>query len=157
MIKSGQYVQGTAAERLAYDVYEENTVLKTKKKQKSYAKVKFKAVCCLLAIFAVGTFTMYRYATITKLNYSLAKQTKVYNDLVKDNSILNVQIEQAMDLQKIRSVAENTLGMQKPEKYQTKYVSVAKDNYTKVSAAYANEAGSNTILAWFQNVLGLIK
>lgn len=157
MIKNGQYVQGTTAEKIAYDVYEENNVLKTKKKQKSYAKVKFKAVCCLMAVFAVGTFTMYRYATITQMNYSLAKQTKAYNDLVKENSILSVQIEQAMDLQKIRSVAENTLGMQKPEKYQIKYVSVAKDNYTKVSAAYANESGSNSLLAWFQNVLGLIK
>jgi hypothetical protein len=157
MIKNGQYVQGTAAENIAYDVYEENNVLKTKKKQKSYAKVKFKAVCCLMAVFAVGTFTMYRYATITQMNYSLAKQTKVYNDLVKENSILNVQIEQAMDLQKIRSVAENTLGLQKPEKNQIKYVSVAKDNYTKVSSAYANEKGSNSLLAWFQNVLGLIK
>lgn len=156
MIKSGQYVQGSTAEKLTYDVYEENTVLKSKKKQKSYLMVKCKAVFCLVAIFAFGTLVMYKYATITHLNYDLNKQTKAYNDIVKENTMINVQIEQAMDLQKIRSVAENTLGMQKPEKYQINYVSITKDNYTKVSAPYTKNNYSNSLVAWFQNILGLI-
>jgi len=157
MIKSGQYIQGATAEKITYDVYEENKVLKTKKKQKSYMAVKFKAVICLMTIFAFGSIVMYRYATITQMNYSLAKQTKVYNDLAKENSIVNVQIEQAMDLQKVRNIAENTLGMQKPEKYQINYVSVSKDNFTKVASAYANDKYSNSLMTWFQSILGLIK
>lgn len=157
MIKSGQYVQGATAEKIEYDVYEENKVLKTKKRQKSYVAVKFKAVCCLMAIFALGSFVMYRYATITQMNYTLTKQTKVYNSLVNENAILNVQIEQAMDLQNVRNVAENTLGMQKPEKYQINYVSVSKNDYTKVATEYAGEKYSSSIVAWFQNILGLIK
>lgn len=157
MIKSGQYVQGATAEKITYDVYEENKLLKTKKKQKSYMAAKFKAVFCLITIFAFGSLVMYRYATITQMNYSLTKQTKAYNDLVKENSLINVQIGQAMDLQKVRSVAENTLGMQKPEKYQINYVSVSKDNFTKVASAYSDEKYSNSLMAWFQNILGLIK
>jgi Cell division protein FtsL. len=157
MIKSGQYVQGSTAEQISYDVYEENKVLKTKKKQKSYAVVKFKAVCCLLAVFAMGTLVMYRYATITKLNYTLTKQTKVYNDVAKENSILSIQIEQATDLQKVRSVAESTLGMQKPDKRQINYVSISKGNYTKVSTEYANEKFAASLPGWIQNMLGLIK
>jgi Cell division protein FtsL. len=157
MIKSGQYVQGSTAEKISYDVYEENKVLKSKKKQKSYAMMKFKAVCCLLAVFAMGSLVMYRYATITKLNYSLTKQTKVYNDILKENSILSVEIEQATDLQKVRSVAENTLGMQKPDKRQINYVSISKGNYTKVSSVYANEKYTNSLPGWIQNILGLIK
>ena len=157
MIKNGQYVQGSTAEKITYDVYEENKVLKTKKNQKSYAVVKFKAVCCLIAVFAMGSLVMFRYATITKLNYSLAKQTKAYNDIVKDNSVLNVQIEQAMDLQKVRSIAENTLGMQKPDKRQINYVAITKGNYTKVASEYANEKYTTTLPDWVQNILGLIK
>lgn len=156
MIKSGQYVQGSTAEKISYDVYEENKVLRTKKKQKSYAMVKFKAVFCLFAVFAMGTLVMYRYATITKLNYSLSKQTKVYNDIVKENSILGVEIEQATDLQKVRSIAESTLGMQKPDKRQINYVSIAKGNYTKVSSEYANETFTASLPGWIQNMLGLI-
>ena len=157
MIKNGQYVQGSTAEKITYDVYEENKVLKTKKNQKSYAVVKLKAVCCLIAVFAMGSLVMFRYATITKLNYSLTKQTKVYNDIVKENSVLNVQIEQAMDLQKVRSIAENTLGMQKPDKRQINYVSIAKGNYTKVASEYVNEKYTTTLPGWVQNILGLIK
>jgi len=152
MIKNGNYVHGTTAEKIEYDVYSENKVLKAKKKQKSYLVHKMKAVLCLMMVFALGTLVMYRYALVTKTSYDINKQTKAYNDLVKENDRLKIKIEQSMDLQRIKDVAENKLGMQKPEKYQINYVAVNKSDVTKISEEYSEKAGNNT---FFKKIIGL--
>lgn len=139
MVKTGNYVYGTAAEKIQYDIYQENTVLKAKQKRRSYHVVKAKAVLAVMIVFALGATTMYRYAIITQLNYDISKSNKGYNELKKENTRLRVEIDKGMDLQKIQETAVNRLGMQKPDKYQTVHINVPKSDYTKVSQEYAKE------------------
>lgn len=144
MVKTGKYVHGTAAEQLEYDVYQENNVLKQKKKQRSYHKVKAKACLCIMIVFAFGFAAMYRYAVITQLSYDISKTNKTLNELKKENSRITVEIDKSMDLSKVREIAENKLGMIKPDRFQTINVAVPKSDYTKVSEEYLldKESGS---------------
>ncbi|MCX7843583.1 MAG: cell division protein FtsL [Clostridia bacterium] len=136
MIQTGKYVHGTAAEKLEYDVYSENKVLKAKKLQRSNNKAKFKLICAILMMFSVCFFVMYRYAVITELNYKIYQMNKQYNEVRNENSSLRVQIEKECDLNSIREIAVKKLGMQMPDKYQIAYVKVPKHNYTKVAQDY---------------------
>jgi len=137
LIQTGKnYVYGTAAEKLEYNVYEENKVLKAKKQAKSSSKVKLRAVCFVLVIFASCLVLMYRFALITELNYNINKLEKEYNLIRNENSRLKLAIEKDMDLNKVKKIAEERLGMQKPDKYQMVYINVPKNDYTKVAESY---------------------
>ncbi|WP_010252195.1 FtsB/FtsL family cell division protein [Acetivibrio cellulolyticus] len=134
MIKTDKnYIQGTAARKLEYDVYEENKVLSEKKKQRVNNKVKVKVVFALLVIFSLSGLVMYRYALITDLNYKISKKMNEYTEIKNDNTRLTVKLESELDLQKVRQIAEENLGMQKPDKYQYTYVKVPKSDFTTAS------------------------
>ncbi|MCX7710933.1 MAG: cell division protein FtsL [Clostridia bacterium] len=145
------YVYGSTAEKLQYDVYEENKVLKAKKIHRSNSKEKAKMVWTILVVFAMCLAVMYRYAMITEMNYNVYKQSKVYNDLRNENSNIKVQIEKQLDLNNIREIAEKKLGMQKPDKHQRIYVKVPKYDYTKVADNYRNGKSEAT-----DNMFGLL-
>lgn len=153
MKKAANYVHGTAAEKIQYDVYQENKVLKAKKTQKSYHAVKAKAVVAIMVVFALGATTMYRYAMITDLNYQISKSNEVYNNLKKENSRLKVEVDKSINLQKIKEVAESRLGMQKPDRYQNVQISVPKSDYTKVAQEYIKENESESKLSTILNKL----
>lgn len=138
------YVHGTAARKIEYNVYENNEVLKAKKKQRSYKKVKAKAVMWVLLLAAFGLVVIYRYAMITELNYNINKANKQYQELQNENIRLEAEIVKKLDLQKIREAAETRLGMQKPDEAQYVYVNVPKTDFTKLAEgnpAQNNETG----------------
>ncbi len=137
------YVHGTAAEKLDYDVYSENVLLKDKKRQRANNKVKTKMVLSIALVFVMFFFVMYRYAVITELNYKLDSINKKYNDIKNDNTSLKVSIERELDLNKIRQTAESRLGMHTPDKYQIVFVKVQKHDYTSVGEGYKKSAEKN--------------
>lgn len=142
MIQKGKsYVYGTAAEKLEYDVYEENKVLKAKKNEKTQNKVKLKMVLNIFIVFSLCFGVIFRYALITELNYKINKTNISYNDIKNENSRLKVDVEKQMDLQKIREIAEKKLGMQKPDKFQIAYVNVPKTDFTIVADSVKDESG----------------
>ncbi len=124
------YVHGSAARQLEYDVYEENKVLKAKKRYKSNRKVKLKMVVAIIAVLTAGLVVMCRYAIITKVNYDFIQKEKEYQEIRNENSLLKVQIESKTDLNEVREVAENRLGMQMPDKSQIIYINVPRSDYT---------------------------
>jgi len=142
--KSETYVYGTAARKIEYDVYEHNEVLKTKKKVRSNNKAKAKIVFMLMVVFCMFFLIMYRYALITELNYDIAKADSDYNKIKENNARLLVEIEKETDLRKIKEIAEEKLNMQKPDKFQTVYISVPKNDFTVVADAYKNADKENT-------------
>jgi len=142
--KSKAYVYGSTAEKLEYNVYEENEVLKSKKRYKSYKKAKLKTVAAILFIFAVCMLVMYRYALITELNYNFSKLEKKYNELRNENSTLEVAIENETDLSRIRETAEKKLNMQKPDRSQMVFVRIPKTDCTIVADTYKSDKKSNT-------------
>jgi cell division protein FtsL len=152
--KGKSYIYGATAEKLEYDVYEENKVLKAKKTEKTQNKVKLKMVFNILIVFVLIFSVMYRYALITELNYKINKTNISYNEIKNENSRLKVDVEKQMDLQKIKEIAEKKLGMQKPDKYQIEYVNVPKSDYTRVADAAKIDSGvkSNLFLGILNKV-----
>ena len=141
------YVYGTAAKKIEYDVYEHNNVLKEKKKYKSNIFLKVKIVAAILLLFLGGLTVMYRYALIADLNYEINNKERNYENLRNENSRIKVAIENQTNLSKIMEIAQNDLGMQKPDRYQILHIRVPKTNYTVTSEQYknakANEANEN--------------
>jgi len=134
MIKTNKnYIQGTAARKLEYDVYEENKVLSEKKKRRVNNKLKIKVVFAFMVVFALCGFVMYRYALITDLNYKINTKMNALTQMKNENTRLNVKIERELDLQKVQKFAQENLGMQKPDKSQYVFVKVPRCDFTTAS------------------------
>ncbi len=154
-----KYVNGTSAvktERVHYDVYEENKLLKEKKKFKSNRKLKVKLFFGIITVFVMFAFITYRFSLITDLNYRVNKANIQYNNLKNENQILKVDIKSTTDLEKIKEIAESKLGMQMPDKAQVVYVNVPERDYTDVSSDYAKSSGNKSIIGYLSNKLGEI-
>jgi cell division protein FtsL len=143
------YINGSLARKLEYDVYEENKVLKAKRKQKSNNRAKFNLILIIFVVFSLVFLIIYRYAFITELNYNIDSSIRKYNEIKNENSILKVDIEKDTDLSKIMQIAEEKLGMHKPDKFQVVKVNVPKNDYSIVSLKY-DYSGNNS------NLFGLI-
>lgn len=155
MIEAGdKYVYGTAAKKLEYDVYENNKVLKAKKQQRNNNKVKLRMVFNLVFVFSLVFAMMYRYALITEMNYEIDKLNVQYNKIRDENSRLKLEIEKTMNLASIEKIAEEKLGMQKPDKNQIVYVSVPKNDYTIASDTYGKNLKDKGVFAVFFNKIG---
>lgn len=127
---SNKYVYGSVAEQIKYDPYEENAVLKSKKIARNNSKLKLRIVFNIFIIFAMFATIMFRYAQISQINYDNNLLSKKYVELQNKNELLSIDIQNAMDLNNIREVAENKLNMHKPDKSQIIYVSVPKQDKT---------------------------
>ena len=127
-----------------YDVYEENKLLKAKRQYKRNRKVKLKMVMAIMAVLAAGLTVMWRYAIITKISYEISQMEADYNKLRNDNAILRVKIETATDLNEVKEIAENRLGMKMPEKSQIVYIKIPRNDYTVLmeSKDEASDEGS---------------
>jgi len=140
----GNYISGTSAKKLKYnekfkyDVYEENKLLKAKKKARSYIKTKLKIVCFVLAVFSCCFTMIYRYALITDLSYTINKLEKYHNELMNENSRIKIDLERKTDLNRIKEIAQSKLNMQEPDRYQIVYISIPKDDFTIVAETYKN-------------------
>ncbi|MDQ2086884.1 cell division protein FtsL [Herbivorax sp. ANBcel31] len=132
MIKDKQYIHGTAARKLEYDVYKENKVLKTKKKQRNNNKIKVKYVLVLLFISLVSCFVTYRYVQITELNYVINQQVSEYNEIKDENKSIELDIKSSVDLNNVKLVAKEKLGMQEPDRHQITYINIPRDDSTVV-------------------------
>ena len=140
--KDYDYVQGSTARQLQYDVYEENTVLKAKKRYKNNRKVKLRLIVSILAVLVAGLTVMYRFTAITQLSYDINQSEKVYNELRNKNSILKVKVETETNLTSIKEIAETRLGMQKPDKSQIVYIQVPRNDYTVVMKTQDQSGGN---------------
>ncbi len=156
--KDYEYVHGSAARQLEYDVYEENKVLKAKKRYKSNRKIKLRMVVAIIAVLAAGLAVMCRYAIITKLSYDLNSLEKDYEKIRNENSVLKVQIETKTDLNEIKEAAEKRLGMQMPDKSQIIYIKVPRNDYTVVMTPKIQTGNDEGIIgALADKASGLIK
>lgn len=156
--KDYEYVQGSLARQLEYDVYEENQVLKAKKQYKSNRKIKLRMVMAILAVLSAGLAVMCRYAIITKVSYDINQKQKLYDEIRNENSMLRVEIETGTDLAEIRETAENRLGMQMPDKSQIIYIKVPRNDYTvNMASNTESEKDYSTVPGFINKAAGLLK
>lgn len=155
--KNYDYVEGSAARKLEYDVYEENKVLREKKRYKNNRKVKFKSVLTIVSILAAALAVMCRYAIITEISYEISQKEAQYNSLKNENALLKVQIETQTNLTDIKETAETRLGMQTPDKSQIVYIKVPREDYTISLEPKDDNDGNGDILKTIINKLaGLV-
>jgi cell division protein FtsL len=144
-MKNNNYVYGTSAKEIQYDVYKENKVLKEKKKYRSNRFKKIKIIFLILLLFQASFIVMYRYALITDLNFKICKLEKEYESIKDDNTRLKIMVEKNTDLSKIRVVAEEKINMQKPDKYQVVHIRIPKNNFTVISEAYKDKEKNDSL------------
>lgn len=137
-ISAAQYIDGSSARQIQYDVYSENVVLKQKLKSRRNIKVKLKVIASVLLIFAIGFSVMYRYAQVVDINNKLGSMELEYENLREANAKIRIRLEQETDLNVIKTLAEENLGMRVPAESQTVYIKVAGKDMTMVSDAYKN-------------------
>ncbi|RCX16564.1 hypothetical protein DFR58_11057 [Anaerobacterium chartisolvens] len=153
-MESGKnYIHGSAAPKIEYDVYEENKVLKAKKTQRSNNKAKLKMVFAIFLVFIAGSAVMLRYTMITQINYSIDSRNKEYARISNENAKLEIAIQQEMDLVKVKEIAESKLGMHKPDKYQIVYVNIPRENLSIVSEKYKEKSSGEEVLKSVLNKL----
>ncbi len=124
------YVHGSLAEKIKYDPYEDNAILKSKKTARDNKRVKVRIILSIFLVFAMFIVVMFRYAQISQLNYESNIMKSEYTKLQNENQLLLIDIQNAMDLKNIRQIAETKLDMHKPDKSQIVYVSVPKKDVT---------------------------
>ncbi len=124
------YVYGSVAEKVKYDPYEDNAILKSKKIARDNSRLKVRIILNIILVFAMFIIVMFRYAQISKLNYESNILKSEYTKIQNENQLLVIDIQNAMDLKNIRQIAETKLDMHKPDKSQIVYVSVSKKDVT---------------------------
>lgn len=162
MQKNMDYIYGSAAPKIDYNVYEENKVLKAKKQYRSNLALKLKVINISLIVFAACFFLIYRFALISQMNYDTIKAEKELKALTNDNSRLMVQIENSQDLEKVKQIASTKLGMKNPDKMQIVYYKVPKYDVTIVSQNASNITGKSnisidSITAGVKNVIAFLQ
>jgi cell division protein FtsL len=159
LIQTGhEYINGSTARALEYNVYEENEVLKAKKQYKNNRKAKARVVISVLTVLVAGLVVMYRFALITQLNYNIYKSEKQYYDIRNENMQMRAQVEKDTDLASIKEIAETRLAMQKPDKSQVVYIKVPRNDYTVVMNVQddVEQLDGNTFSLLIDKIAGFI-
>ncbi|MDD4188878.1 MAG: cell division protein FtsL [Eubacteriales bacterium] len=149
-ISAAQYIDGSSARQIQYDVYNENNVLKQKLKSRKNIKLKLKVIASVVLVFAIGFSVMYRYAQIVDINNKMSAMEIEYENVREANAKIKIRLEEETDLNVIKTLAEENLGMRVPAESQTVYIKVAGKDMTMVSDAYRNildESSGNNMLA----------
>ncbi len=96
----------------------------TQAKQKANARAKLSVIGAIFLIALAAFCVLYRGVVITDTTNRIEKSQKELNNLVATNKRMEMEIEEALDLKKVESIATDKLGMRRPEKYQTVYVAL---------------------------------
>ena len=138
------YIKDATARKLenspASDVYEHSEVLKAKKTEKLNKKYQRKMMLMLFCFFIFTAFVTWRYAKIYEQTGRLNALSVEYKDIQNKNIKLQADIENMMDLEVIKTLAENKLGMYKPGKNQYIYIKLPQTDYIRSSSG--NTRGS---------------
>jgi cell division protein FtsL len=128
--RQSPYVYGAAALKIKYDIYENNNVLKLKRKHKAEAKHKSKLVYIILFLFILAATIILRYTMITEINYKIDNRRTELSEIQKDNAYIKAQIEKSIDMDEIKEYAVSKLNMRKPYKHQILFVDIERQDYT---------------------------
>lgn len=124
------YVHGTAARQLEFAEKQEYKNQLKLNKRKKFTLLKARILLYMMVTFVLVVVVMYRYTMLTELNYSISKYNGEYTALKNENIRIRANMEKQMDLNKIRQIAEQRLGMQKPDGYQIVYLRMPKSDFT---------------------------
>ncbi len=111
----------------------------------------------ILAAFGLCFLILFRYGVIAEMNYDLGRKTAELTSLKEAGRMLEVEIESGLQLDMIRQIAEENLGMHEPATNQVVPVNVPKSAYSVVSdLSYVRtaEQGGGTLWTRLAQIMG---
>lgn len=128
----------------------QNVVLTEIRNKRARKKVKNGILVKVSLLVALGLFVALRYASITELNYRNQALQKEYEDTVARVQQQQVEIDSQMSIAEIAQVAQDRLGMQKPQPYQIVEIQTeAIDQTELVSPEYTKDTAQ---VPWYENI-----
>ncbi len=139
-----------------YDIPRNKKVVKkqikkqAKKTAKKHLKPNVKAIIYVAIGFSVLFTIGYRNSLITVTFNKKEALKKDLGVIQKENEQLRVEIEQSLNLTNIEQTAKDTLGMQKLDNSQKKYINLPKKDYIEpaVEEVQMDEDGN-----WLNNII----
>ncbi len=126
----------------------ENVVLKEIRLKQARKKVKSGILIKVSCLIAFGLFVALRYASITEINYRNQQLEGEYQMLQAQVEQQQVSIDSQMSVAEIAQIAQDKLGMQKPQPYQIVQIETeAVDQTELVSPDYTQETET---VPWYQ-------
>ena len=102
--------------------------------RKERNKIRRKYILMILVSFLLSIALIYRYSFVIEINELIIREKGTLEGLQNENSLLQKQIGQETDLEKVRLLAESKLDMQKPDKDQIIYIKVPRKDHALVAA-----------------------
>ncbi len=125
-----------------------NAVLHEIRLKKNRRKQKNGILLKVSILLILGLIVGVRFASITEINYRNQALQKQLDAVNADIQRRRVEMDSALSLTDIGHIAENELGMQKPQPYQVKYVTVDKIDQTELANVELTRTASEE--AWYK-------
>lgn len=147
------YIYGSAAPKLPERPEREQTRVRKRKpvvkkavEPETVAFPLMQMIVCILVAFAVLFSIISRFSAITEMNCTLSELAKEYETFKDSNRKLQADIGARINLENIRTIAENKLNMKMPDSYQRIPVKVPRVNYSLVNKETQQES-KHTLLS----------
>ena len=107
-------------------------------------------IVMVLAVFFCGTLAfMWSSALVTEQRVETQKYKDKLNELKNENALLAADVSEQMDLENVKKIATEKLGMVEPQPYQIKYIDVPEQSYT----IHYEDDNKNTVQQESENTL----
>ncbi|MGE5329203.1 MAG: hypothetical protein ACM3KR_06840 [Deltaproteobacteria bacterium] len=123
-----------------YQDYQRESKAKIVTVTRKKAVLKLKAIFGILIFFVVGMFILSRYSMINQEKKNIYKLKTEITKLNKENTQAQMALNMKVDLEQVEKDAIQQLGMQYPDKNQTIYVQIPKNDFTEVPLEAESEA-----------------
>lgn len=130
------------------------TVKRNHKQMHSKSK-NIRRMCAIVVLAFSAGFMISKFVTVHETQQQIASLEKNLSELESNTSQQIFDLEQSVDLTEIEQEAISRLGMQRPEKYQTIYVNVKRDDVTEMTAGEV-EGFSNRVKVTLKELGGYI-
>ncbi len=147
-----EYAQALEAEENFVPVnkpQKQNRVLHGIRLKRAREKTKQGILVKVSLLIALGLFVALRYASITEINYRNQQLQKEYDTLLASVEEQQVAIDSQMSISEIAQIAQDKLGMQKPQPYQIVEIETETIDQTEViSPEYTQKTEHKP---WYEN------
>ncbi len=99
-------------------------------------------MCAIVIVAFSAGFMISKFVTVHETQQTIASLEKNLATMESNTSQQIFDLEQSVDLTEIEQEATTRLGMQRPEKYQTIYVNVKRDDVTEMTAGEVEGFGN---------------
>ena len=115
------------------------------KRQKKQEMSYFGKVACVIVLAVSAIFMIIQFVEVNETQSALASAKNQYKFELSVTSQKSFELEQSIDLSKIEKEATTRLGMRRPEKYQTIYLDVKRDDTTERTADEVEGLGNRAV------------